>query len=375
MKCPSCGFDSFLDTERCKKCGHTFGLEDDDGLSGSVSPPSPSSPFPRETGTPPEEVSPVPQTIRAQTGAFEESPINTAPAVHAGLMLPDSTPIAPTGTPPVWKAELDERVERFRRRRARARGASDSNPNLEFDFEEPAAEAAPATEETPEVEPVITSPEIDFDLATTPRAAPGPVEMGSMDAGPPTASVPVHEAEGADLHHRSRPVEFVLDTAPEHRAEETGPAPFEIHLAPMSQRLWGGLIDAAVLMFSAGVFAVIFWRSGGHVSSHPLTLGVLGFVVVFIVVGYFGAFTASIAATPGLLWMGIEVRSWLGGPPTLRQSFWRAFGCLVSASALLLGFIWALLDNESLTWHDRMSETYLAPADVKVHHLGSSTRA
>jgi uncharacterized RDD family membrane protein YckC len=136
----------------------------------------------------------------------------------------------------------------------------------------------------------------------------------------------------------------------------------------MSRRMAGGSIDAAVLVFSSAVFALIFWRAGGHVSSHPLTLLVIAFVAAFQVVVYFGAFTAIIATTPGLLWMGIEVRSLSGGPPTFRQSFWRAFGCLVSASALLLGFVWALFDSDSLTWHDRMSETYLAPSDAAAHH-------
>jgi hypothetical protein len=47
----------------------------------------------------------------------------------------------------------------------------------------------------------------------------------------------------------------------------------------------------------------------------------------------------------------------------MRQSFWRAFGYLVSASAFFLGFVWALVDSEGLTWHDRMSDTFLASTD------------
>jgi len=53
------------------------------------------------------------------------------------------------------------------------------------------------------------------------------------------------------------------------------------------------------------------------------------------------------------------VRSQTGGLPSPQQAFWRAFGYLVSISALMLGFIWALVDSDGLTWHDRMSETYL----------------
>jgi hypothetical protein len=43
----------------------------------------------------------------------------------------------------------------------------------------------------------------------------------------------------------------------------------------------------------------------------------------------------------------------------VRESFWRAFGVLVSLSALMLGFVWACVDSDSLTWHDRMSGTVI----------------
>ncbi|MGD1104323.1 MAG: hypothetical protein ABSA59_19915, partial [Terriglobia bacterium] len=46
--------------------------------------------------------------------------------------------------------------------------------------------------------------------------------------------------------------------------------------------------------------------------------------------------------------------------PTVRESFWRAFGVLVSLSALMLGFVWACVDSDGLTWHDRMSGTVIA---------------
>lgn len=322
----------------------------------------------REEELPAPGVTTTLKSLRAQANSFDESPINTAPAFTAGLTVPDPAPDEPTGTPPVWKAELDQRVETFRRRRARTKGASGSNPNLEFDFEEPPAEAAPLAAEAPMNGQLSAGPEIDFDGTRTAPA--GPVEMGSIDVrpSPPPVAIPVLESRVATPD--PRPVGFVLDSAPARPYEGSKPLPVEIHLAPMTQRIVGGLIDAAVLAVSAGVFALIFWRAGGHVSSHPLTLFVMGFVVIFMGMMYFGAFTAIIAATPGLLWMGIEVRSLAGGPPTVGQAIWRAFGCLVSASALLLGFAWALLDSESLTWHDRMSDTYLAPAEPGTHDVG-----
>jgi uncharacterized RDD family membrane protein YckC len=79
--------------------------------------------------------------------------------------------------------------------------------------------------------------------------------------------------------------------------------------------------------------------------------------------GYFGLSIALTATTPGLLWMGLEVRNLEGDLPTARQAAWRAFGYVVSSAALMLGFVWALVDSEGLTWHDRMSDTYVAVAD------------
>ena len=63
--------------------------------------------------------------------------------------------------------------------------------------------------------------------------------------------------------------------------------------------------------------------------------------------------------------MGIEVRNLEGRFPTPREAFWRAFGYLVSSAALMLGFVWALVDSEGLTWHDRISGTFLAAAEAE----------
>jgi uncharacterized RDD family membrane protein YckC len=327
-------------------------------------PPFPIEPK-RERPDPPKRarIELPPPPAEAEIKSPEEIAVTTAlQAVNAGLMLPDAMPAA-SGQPPEWKAELDQRVQNFRRRRARARGATDSNPNLEFDFEEAPEEEPVPPPPLPNQPPIVTTG-IDVDLGHATPAAPADEHWGAAETVSAIPSEPIFEREDHFLPHESQPVEFVLDDAPAPSAPEPEPATRVILLAPMTRRLAGGLIDLATLIFSLGVFALIFWRAGGHISTHPLTVLALGFVVVFLAMVYFGAFTAIISTTPGLLWMGIEVRSMWGGPPTLRQALWRAAGCIVSASALLLGYLWALFDDQSLTWHDRMSETYLTPSDA-----------
>jgi uncharacterized RDD family membrane protein YckC len=145
-----------------------------------------------------------------------------------------------------------------------------------------------------------------------------------------------------------------------------------IFLAPLGRRILAGLMDALVLILGAAVFGIISWRFCGRVSLVPLNIAVLGFVAVILIFAYFAAFTAIASATPGLLWMGCEIRNLRGGHPTVRESLWRAFGVLVSLSALMVGFVWACVDSDSLTWHDRMSGTIIteehnAPGHASLH--------
>jgi uncharacterized RDD family membrane protein YckC len=133
----------------------------------------------------------------------------------------------------------------------------------------------------------------------------------------------------------------------------------------MGRRFLAGLADALVLLVGASLFALIFWRAGGHLRLEPLNLGVLAFIAGFFILVYFGLFTALTSSTPGLLWMECEIRNLEGAHPNSHESFLRAFGYLVSIAALLLGFLWALLDSEGLTWHDRMSGTFIAAETAK----------
>ena len=121
-------------------------------------------------------------------------------------------------------------------------------------------------------------------------------------------------------------------TAPEEEAAG------EIYLAPLGRRFLAGLTDTLVLMLGAAVFGMIFWQFCGRVSLVPLNIAVLGLVAVFLIFAYFGVFTAVASATPGLLWMGCEIRNLGGGYPTPNESFWRAFGVLVSAIGAHAGF-------------------------------------
>jgi uncharacterized RDD family membrane protein YckC len=81
--------------------------------------------------------------------------------------------------------------------------------------------------------------------------------------------------------------------------------------------------------------------------------------VLSLIAFYFFAYVFYGSETPGLQWMGLCVRDYEGRPPQAGQRLVRAVGVLLSAAALGLGYLWALADEEGLTWHDRMSKTFI----------------
>jgi uncharacterized RDD family membrane protein YckC len=143
-------------------------------------------------------------------------------------------------------------------------------------------------------------------------------------------------------------------------AEEAEPS--GVSIAQMQTRFYAGLIDTLVLLAGAVLYGLIVWKVGGKFSLGPLSTAITALAAGFFVFVYFTGCTAIASATPGLMWSGLEVITFEGNPPRFSDCLWRGFGYLVSMSALMLGFIWAAVDAEGLTWHDRMSRTFIVPS-------------
>jgi uncharacterized RDD family membrane protein YckC len=177
------------------------------------------------------------------------------------------------------------------------------------------------------------------------------------------AAVQAGETTLGGLQPAPEPVEIILDSGPSAQQVSPHLANASIHpLDLMGRRFAAGLADATVLLAGLGLFAAIFWFARpqtGTISDKPVNLIALGVIAVFFMMFYFGSSVAFMSSTPGLAWVGLEIRNLDGEVPSLRESWWRAFGYLVSASALFLGFVWALLDSDGLTWHDLMSGTFV----------------
>ena len=137
-------------------------------------------------------------------------------------------------------------------------------------------------------------------------------------------------------------------------------------VASLEDRRRALLIDAACLAFAYGGFLALFGSLGGHFAFNKLSAAVCFFSFAFVYLQYFGLFTIFGGSTPGMMVGGLQVASFSGDLPTPRQYLLRAIGYLLSAGTGFLGFLWVFWDEDGLTWHDRISNMYLATIETFV---------
>ena len=345
MKCPKCGFESVRELSRCAKCGCRFSSPAGGDPESPLDEPSTFSArrAARSNAVPDVAYLGVPVESDHAEPLIEESPDDDVPITDSPSETPLSVDgpaqpaedVSPEDSDP-WREELSERIDRYRRRRS---SGYDPGASLELDFR--------------------TAPSAANDRPIELPGVGGGKKIGPAPAGPDDWSLGPLPARAT----QSGPLEVLEDeTWIASSVPDFDEAP-AVSAAPLGRRFWAAVADALVLLAGTGVFAAIFYGVGGRFSERPADLAVIAFILVLIALAYFAAFTALVSSTPGLLLMGLEVRTLDGASPTATDSVLRAVGYLVSTSALMLGFVWALVDSDGLTWHDRMSGTCVAERD------------
>ncbi len=243
-----------------------------------------------------------------------------------------------------WRGELNQRLQAYRARR-RKTSLNQDQTALPFDDDVPlgAGDAiAIEVEDRTSLEPAPPADDFAFTIA-----------IGRM-AKPPEPADP----------------RLLIDVSVPPQTEQTDPenAPDllpPVHdglfpVASLDDRRHALLIDMACLAFAYGGFLALFGSLGGHFTLSKLSATVCFLTFAFVYVQYFGLFTVFGGSTPGMMVSGIQVASFTADTPTARQYMLRATGYLLSAGTCFLGFLWVLWDEDGLTWHDRLSKTYLA---------------
>jgi len=150
----------------------------------------------------------------------------------------------------------------------------------------------------------------------------------------------------------------VFDFAPA-AMENAQPQDEALPVADLRERRCAAILDAAMLGFTVAGFFLAFHLAGGEFSFSRIGMAVAISATFLIYAQYVLLFTFVGGSTPGMALRGLRVVCFDGRRPETVELAWRSFGYLLSAAAGMLGFLWSAWDEHGLSWHDRISQTYI----------------
>jgi len=134
-----------------------------------------------------------------------------------------------------------------------------------------------------------------------------------------------------------------------------------LQAATLSRRMAAAAIDGLVVLLATGLFGSIFWKVSAMRPPLSQILGLIAAVPFLLWAAYQYLLLVYAGTTPGLRFAGLEVAGFDGTLANRRLRRWRVLASYLGAVSLGMGYVWVLLDEDSLCWHDRITHTYLAP--------------
>jgi len=333
-------------------------------------------------------------------------------AVHPLLCAPDAVeqtrsnavedaPSEPSAYPNAdsWRVEVAARLERYRTRR---KPRTPRYPSLLLPFDPPESWSRPApltrsaedgsakigsaaaplragqdsTLQVREERTALAEPTFDEPRQT-------PEQSAKVIEFPRSAAIPVfHPSDLADPVldlDRPRIVEapeilpppptlggMLIEPAPQEPADRRADFPSALPSASIVRRVLAALVDSAILAIALTAFAAIFLRLNPSLNSVPgplpLLTAALGMVAVLLWAAYEFFFVVYTGSTPGLRAARLRLTAFDGSPLNRRARRWRVLASFLSVFSAGLGYLWCVLDQDGLCWHDRITRTYVQSA-------------
>lgn len=282
------------------------------------------------------------QAAAAGAGIAPSSPAKTPIAnARATAERSDANPYPSVALEPEWREEVSRRLDAYRIRHNRP-APDDSQSGLPF---------ASASAQT-----------VDWDERTDDEEAAERERERVRNVQKPVQRAAVRAAA---MKTRNECLEICIQpeldfsSSPGDRAH---PQNAVVPVASLAERRRAGLLDALFLGLTYGGFLALFRSLGGELAIAKVDAVVYLSTFYLFYALYFFLFTTFAGATPGMQFRELTAVRLDGTLPDSRQLLWRSFGYLLSGATFLLGYMWALWDEDRFTWQDRMSQTYITAA-------------
>jgi uncharacterized RDD family membrane protein YckC len=129
-----------------------------------------------------------------------------------------------------------------------------------------------------------------------------------------------------------------------------------------AHRMIAAAVDASAILLALGLFLGIFYLGGGQMVLNKQTVPFLLGVGLVIGIFYRFVWVHANCDTPGMRFAGLKLVDFDGREPTREQRGVRQAAGLLSLLSAGLGLLWAMVDEENLTWHDHISKTFPTPS-------------
>lgn len=170
------------------------------------------------------------------------------------------------------------------------------------------------------------------------------------------------------MERKKRTIISIEEQQPEfdfEEAEHSLPFTFpEYQREIIASRLAAGVADFGIVagIYLVFVFVTYLQMADDAVFLDKRILGIYGVGYLLLVAIYFFLFMISGSQTPGMKGQNLVVVTRDDTPLDPKGSFLRGFGYLICILPLMLGFVWAVIDPEHLTWADKVSGTFVRRA-------------
>jgi uncharacterized RDD family membrane protein YckC len=134
----------------------------------------------------------------------------------------------------------------------------------------------------------------------------------------------------------------------------------EAPVAAPLHRAIAAAFDWSMIFIGYGLFVLAFNLAGGRFIPEKTNLVLYGAALLLIAFTYGLLWTVAGTETAGMRWAGLRLITFEGFPPEPRQRVLRFLGSCLSLCTVV-GMLWSLADEESLTWQDHISGTFPTP--------------
>ena len=193
--------------------------------------------------------------------------------------------------------------------------------------------------------------------ADSPRAA------AAKPAVPRTPTRPVDAQGSLDFVTLPAAAPRTLQTTVEAVISCESPVATTLH------RAVAAALDWSMVLIGYGLFLLAYLLAGGAFVFTRGNLLVFGGTLPLVAFTYGLLWTIAGAETPGMRWTQLKLITFDGFPLSVRHRVLRFAGSCLSLCTLI-GLLWSLADEESLTWQDHISRTFPTPlaSETQVFH-------